>query len=91
MRAKGNGTPKVCVNNLLRLFRGEVPYERVKGLDPRIIDRPIVTADSELRQDADWLVDTYEPRAQITTITVTQDIAASGGISVSAEIQDREG
>lgn len=91
MRAKGNGTPQVCVNNLLRLFRGEVPYERVKGLDPRIIDRPIVTADSELRQDADWLVDTYEPRAQITSIIVTQDNAANGGISVSAEIQDREG
>ena len=91
MRAKGNGTPQVCVNNLLRLFRGEVPYERVKGLDPRIIDRPVVTADSELRQDADWLVDTYEPRAQITSIIVTQDNAANGGISVSAEIQDREG
>lgn len=91
MKAKGNGTPQVCVNNLLRLFRGEVPYERVKGLDPRIIDRPIVTADTDLRQDADWLVDIYEPRAQITSISVTQTETASGSFLVSAEIQNKEG
>ena len=91
MKAKGNGTPQVCVNNLLRLFRGEVPYERLKGLDPRIIDRPIVTADTELRQDADWLVDIYEPRAQITSVSVTQDDTASGSFTVSAELQNREG
>ncbi len=89
MRASGNGTPEVCVNNLLRLFRGEVPYERVKGLDPRIIDRPIAAADMQLRQDADWLVDTYEPRASIKTITVSQLDTASGGFSVSAEIENK--
>ena len=91
MKAKGNGTIQVCVNNLLRLYRGEVPYERVKGLDPRIIDRSIVTADTELRQDADWLVDTYEPRAQITSISVAQIETVSGNFVVSAEIQNREG
>ena len=91
MRAKGNGTPQVCVNNLLRLFRGEVPYERVKGLDPRIVDRPISAADAQLRQDADWLVDTYEPRAEIKSITVAQADAVNGGLAVSAEIKSREG
>ena len=91
MMAKGNGAPQVCAYNLLRLFRGEVPYERVKGLDPRIKDRPIMAADAELRQDPDWLVDTYEPRAQITSITVTQVDAIKGGFSVSAEIKEREG
>lgn len=87
MRASGNGAPEVCVNNLLRLFRGEVPYERVKGLDPRIIDRPVTAADMQLRQDADWVVDTYEPRAEIKTITVTQQDAPAGGFSVSADIE----
>lgn len=91
MRAKGNGTPQVCVNNLLRLFRGEVPYERVKGLDPRLIDKPMASASMELRQDADWLVDTYEPRATITSISVNQMDAVNGGFSVTADIKSREG
>lgn len=91
MRAKGNGTPQVCVNNLLRLFRGEVPYERVKGLGPRTIDRPMLMGNSELRQDADWLVDTYEPRAAIKTITMSQSDTANGGFLITAEIQNREG
>ena len=89
MMAKGNGAPQVCVNNLLQIFRGEVPYERVKGLDPRIIDRPIAAADAQLRQDADWLVDTYEPRAAIQTITVAQTDALTGGFAVTAEIEER--
>ena len=87
MRATGNGAPQVCVNNLLQLFRGEVPYERVKGLDPRMIDRPISAADAQLRQDADWLVDTYEPRAAIKTLTVAQEDTANGGFTVTADIE----
>ena len=89
MKASGNGAPQVCVNNLLQIARGEVPYERVKGLDPRIVDRPITSADLQLRQEAEWLVETYEPRAEIETITVTQDSAVEGGFSVSADIKDK--
>lgn len=91
MRAHGNGTPQVCANNLLRLFRGEVPYERVKGLNPRMYDRPLFAADSQLRQDADWLIDTYEPRATIKSITVAQSDAVSGGFAITAEIEEKEG
>lgn len=89
MRATGNGAPQVCVNNLLRVFRGEVPYERVKGLDPRLIDRPISSADAQLRQDADWLVDTYEPRAEIKSLSVAQADTANGGFAVTADIEDK--
>lgn len=89
MKASGNGTPQVCVNNLLQITRGEVPYERVKGLDPRLIDRPVSTAGLELRQDVQWLVETYEPRAEIKNIAVTQDAAVEGGFSVSADIEDK--
>lgn len=89
MRATGNGAPQVCVNNLLQLFRGEVPYERVKGLDPRMIDRPISSSDTQLRQDADWLVDTYEPRAEIKTLTVAQADTANGGFTVTADIENK--
>ena len=89
MMAKGNGAPQVCVNNLLRLFRGEVPYERVKGLDPRTVDRPALVADAQLRQDADWLVETYEPRAEIKNITVTQADTINGGFTVTADIEEK--
>ena len=90
MRARGNGAPNVCVNNLLRIFRGEVPYERIKGLDPRIVDSPAAAADARLRQDADWLVDTYEPRAEIKSITVSHADAVSGGFLVTADIEMKE-
>lgn len=89
MKAKGNGAPQECVNNLLRLFRGEVPYERVKGLDPRMFDRPFVAADAQLRQDADWLVDTYEPRAEIKSISVAEHDTVNGRFSVTAEVENK--
>lgn len=90
MRAQGNGAPQVCVNNLLRMFRGEVPFERVKGLDPRFVDRPIMAAEAQLRQDAEWLVETYEPRAEIENITITQEEAPHGGFRITANIKSKE-
>ena len=89
MMSKGNGAPQVCVNNLLRLSRGEVPYERVKGLGPRMFDRPFLVADAQLRQDADWLVGTYEPRAEIRSITAAQSDSVNGGCFVTAEIDSK--
>lgn len=89
MMAKGNGAPRVCANNLFRLFRGEVPYERVKGLDPRLYDRPLMTADTQLRQDADWLIDTYEPRGAIKAVSVKQDDTANGGFIITVELEER--
>ena len=89
MKATGNGATQVCVNNLLQIFRGEVPYERVKGLDPRMIDRPILTSGAQLRQDADWLIGAYEPRAAIKAIIVTRS-DADGGFTVTAELEGRE-
>ena len=86
MLASGNGNKKICVNNLLSIVRGEVPYDRLRGLDARIIDKPSGEADDELCQDAMWVLETYEPRAEIQQIQVTQDDAANGQFSVSAQI-----
>lgn len=90
MRATGNGAPDVCANNLLRIARGEVPFERVKGLDPRLIDRPMSEAESEIRQDAEWLISTYEPRAAVNAINITQEIGTEGGFAVTADITETE-
>ena len=90
MRAKGNGAVKVCANNLLQMFRGEVPYERVKGLDPRIIDKPAGDAEAEIQQDAEWLLETYEPRANVNGVSFGESDPSNGGFSVVANITEKE-
>lgn len=91
MRANGNGKVAVCVANLLQTMRGEVPYERVKGLDPRLIDLPAGEAEPRVQQDADWLIETYEPRAKVNGINFTASDAVNGGFTVTADIEDEEG
>lgn len=86
MKASGNGTVKTCAENLLRITRGEVPYERVKGLDPRHIDRPTTAALPDVRQDARWLLETYEPRAAVERITAALIEGAEGGLQITAAI-----
>lgn len=91
MKAKGNGTPEVCANNLLRMVRGEVPFERVKGLDPRIVDKPLSSVNAELDADAAWLIETYEPRVQFDGLTISQTDMATGGFAVTANVTEKEG
>lgn len=91
MKASGNGDPGVCANNILCMVRGEVPFERVKGLDPRMIDKPLSSVSAELGADAEWLIETYEPRVQFDGITISQDDAANGGFSVTANVTKKEG
>lgn len=90
MRAKGNGTPAVCSGNLLKVVRSEVPFERVKGLNPRTFDRPLIDAEAELQQDAEWLISTYEPRVDVERIRVEQASGAAGNFAVTAEVKERE-
>lgn len=84
MKASGNGDAAQCVGNLLRLIRGEVPYERMKGLDPRLIDRPSSTAAQELRADAEWLIEQYEPRVTLSSIDLDAELAKSGHFAIRA-------
>lgn len=90
MMAKGNGAANVCANNLLRITRGEVPFERVKGLDPRMIDRPYSVVKPELQQDAEWLLETYEPRVAVNAINIEPSDASAGGFTVTADISELE-
>ena len=87
MKAKGNGDPAQCVGNLLRLIRGEVPYERMKGLDPRLIDRPSAISSQELMADAEWLIENYEPRVSLESIDLNAELAQSGHFSITAKTE----
>nr|DAF27771.1 MAG TPA: lysozyme [Caudoviricetes sp.] len=85
MLKSGNGTPAQCVGNLLRLIRGEVPYERLKGINPRLIDSPSSIAGPELVADAEWLIENYEPRANLESINLEAELAAAGHFKINAE------
>lgn len=85
MKASGNGEPAQCVGNLLRLIRGEVPYERLKGMDPRLIDQPSNNAAQELTADAEWLIENYEPRVNLESIDLTAALAEAGHFNIKAE------
>lgn len=84
MKASGNGDAAQCVGNLLRLIRGEVPYERLKGLNPRLIDQPSSTAAQELRADAEWLIEQYEPRVTLSSIDLDAELAKAGHFAIRA-------
>lgn len=90
MRSSGNGAPAVCANNLLRMVRGECPMDRTKGLDPRLIGAPLPAALDELTQDAQWLIETYEPRVDFRGITTAQG-DGPGDIIITAKLAEREG
>lgn len=88
MKASGNGDVALCVENLLRIIRGENPYERLKGLNGRHIDRPALDAQAEILQDAEWLIEHYEPRAKIESIDIVEDDSVAGGFRVVAAVSE---
>ena len=83
MRSSGNGNPMQCVSNLIRIVRGEVPYERCKGLDPRLIDKPYSTVKSALKKDVIWTIKTYEPRADIKSIDIDALMEEQGAYALN--------
>lgn len=70
MKGHRNGDVALCAENLLRIFRGENPYERIKGIDARSLDKPALDAEAEILQDAEFCIENYEPRAQIDSLDV---------------------
>ena len=87
MKAIGNGTIEQCVQNLLAIVRGEVCYDRLRGLDARNIDKPAGEAAELIREDAVWELETYEPRADVRRVLVTAESSAEGRFSVTAELE----
>lgn len=88
MKANGNGTPETCASNLLRTVRGEVPFDRVRGVDPAYIDQP--NASEDALADAEWVLETYEPRVEVETSEIDQEAAATGGFSALLNIKRKE-
>lgn len=88
MKANGNGTPETCASNLLRIVRGEVPYDRVRGRDGALIDQP--NAADEAMADAEWLLGEYEPRVEIADVSTDTGSAAGGDLGLLVNIKRKE-
>lgn len=88
MKASGNGTPQTCVQNLLKTTRGEVPYERIKGIDRSLIDQPSETAAPELAAEVEFVVETYEPRVKLNDVELVALAAEVGGFEINASIDN---
>lgn len=73
MKSSGNGNTAQCVANLVSTYQGEVPFQRLKGMDPRLIDENIVTAEPKIKNHATWLIGNYEERAIVNDISVSKD------------------
>lgn len=82
MQASGNGHPTQCVANLLRIVRGECTYDRVKGIDPSLIDRPESIVKPLLIADAKWLIKTYESRVNTESVNLEALIAECGDFAL---------
>lgn len=88
MKAHGNGNPETCASNLLRIVRGEVPYDRVKGRAGVLIDQP--NAMDEAIADAEWLLGTYEPRVEVDSAEVNPEAAITGDFFAQFNIKRKE-
>lgn len=94
MKASGNSRPELCAANLLRITRGEVPYERTKGLSIANIDSPATRAGSDVEADAVWLLENYEPRIDVDSVNIEAIAADTGDFLLNAGItinQTKEG
>lgn len=88
MKAHGNGTPETCASNLLRIVRGEVPYDRVRGRDAALIDK--ANATDEATADAEWLLENYEPRVTVESVETTAEVPLSGEFATLVNFKRKE-
>lgn len=85
MKSSGNGEPMQCVGNLLRIVRGECPYDRIKGVDPTLIDQPTEIAAPLIQAEAKWLIKTYEPRVNSDRVDVSAISAQNGNFALNMD------
>lgn len=90
MLKSGNGDPIRCAENLMHLVQGEIPYDRVRGIDPEIIDKPTDEAAMDLQEEASWNIETYEPRLDPEEVTITADVSVYGEYTMEIQVAEAE-
>lgn len=86
-------TPIERINNLLSMYQGECPFERLKGMDPTLIDMPASFAKPKIIEHVKWLLKTYEPDLTIISVSIYDADSNIDGVSfgdyiVKVEIEE---
>ena len=89
MKASGNSAPELCALNLLRTVRGEVTFDRLRGLDARNIARPVGLATPDIEADAIWLISTYEPRVNPDEVALQALEALQGDLRMTTDVSEK--
>lgn len=87
MKASGNGIPEICAANLLRIVRGEVAYDRTRGRDGGLVDKPVTNIDAVA--DAEWVLEIYEPRVE-AELNLADVENLTGDFALLANIKRKE-
>lgn len=67
--AKGNKRILQNVNNIINTIKNEVPYDRLRGRDPKNIDATNKNRNALIEETYD-LIQTYEPRATVKSVEI---------------------
>jgi hypothetical protein len=68
--------------------RGEVAYDRVRGRDGALVDQPNAT--DEAVADAEWVLETYEPRVDAENIIGSGEAVKNGEFALLVDIDRKE-
>lgn len=70
---QATGDERIIQNvlNLIRTFRYEVGYDRTRGINPAILDKPLQEQITLYTAEIYRVVDLYEPRATVNSVEYT--------------------
>lgn len=86
-----NGDPVYWITMQTKTRNGDklmFLYERIKGIDRTLIDKPSETAATDLAADVEFLVETYEPRVQLSDSDLKALTAQAGDFELRASIDN---
>lgn len=84
MLSQGNGNAEVTSQNLIKIIRGEVPYDRIRGIDVSYIDRPVEIVKDDVENDVIETLEDYESRVDVQDVNLEQ--TSDGSFKINLEV-----
>ena len=84
--AEGHDRIVQNVLNILRTKKFEVPFMHEMGIDPDHIDSPSYHRQTEIINDVKENIETYEPRVQVLSVSVTGN-DVNGDVIITVELE----
>ncbi len=75
------------VHNLLMTVEGEVPYDRKRGINPRVLDQPVEDVNLVILREIDRLMN-WEPRA--TAVSAKAELSDAGDMVITCVVDIKE-